>query len=243
MPSTRRNAMRLGAMFGLSTLLLATGCLAESVIPSAATDHTASFTAASPETAVRAASATDTTATSRVAVESSVPVMETATTAPPPIASLTSTAGWPETEIANIAFAEINRQRAAVGLALLHSDGRLMRAATDYASVVLHLDPYLGAAAHSLDGEPWDRATSQGYSWSKFAENLGSSPFAQEQVDANAAGQGIVALWMNSASHRANILAPEFVDAAVGCALGPALTPRPEVARVLICAAEFAVPR
>ena len=59
-----------------------------------------------------------------------------------------------------------------------------------------------------LDGsEPWDRMTRGGYQYSVAAENIAAGFLTPETV---------VAAWMQSPGHRANILAPDVEEIGVG---------------------------
>lgn len=73
------------------------------------------------------------------------------------------------------------------------------------------------ASQHVLEHEvrggryptPGDRLTAAGYSWRAYGENIASG-----QPTAAA----VVAAWMNSPAHRANILNPSFTDVGTGYA-------------------------
>ena len=101
----------------------------------------------------------------------------------------------------------VNDERAAEGLDPLSYDADLTSAARGH-SQDMGLNGYFSHT--SQDGRsPGDRITAAGYSWNTYGENI-------------AAGQttpaAVVAGWMNSPGHRANILSPNFCDLGVGYA-------------------------
>ena len=101
----------------------------------------------------------------------------------------------------------VNVERTAEGLGPLSYDANLTSAARGH-SQDMGLNDYFNHT--SQDGRsPGDRITAAGYSWNTYGENI-------------AAGQStpatVVAGWMNSPGHRANILNPDFCDIGVGYA-------------------------
>ena len=101
----------------------------------------------------------------------------------------------------------VNDERAGEGLDPLSYDADLSASARGH-SQDMGLNDYFNHI--SEDGRsPGDRITAAGYSWNTYGENI-------------AAGQStpaaVVAGWMNSPGHRANILNSNFCDIGVGYA-------------------------
>ena len=169
---------------------------------------------------------------------------------PPPVATPTPVVGPPATStfgaaIAQMLFQKTNEQRAANGgLAALTSNAALTAAAAAYADVVFARDPYLAsvADAHSLDGQPADRATRAGYVWSRIGENIAVAS-GSTQPTATAAAQLLMDGWMNSPPHRANILTGAFTETAVVCSTGRPSAPRNGNEYVMVCVAMFGTPQ
>lgn len=110
---------------------------------------------------------------------------------------------------ANAIIARVNDARAGAGLRPLMRDGALTRAAERHARGIAAA----GALAHiAHDGSgPDTRAAAAGYAgWDVIAENLATARGAPD-------AQAILAAWMASASHRANVLAPDVRDAGAAC--------------------------
>lgn len=167
------------------------------------------------------------------------------TSAPVPPSSTPTPASVPFGQtVAQFVIQKTNEQRAANGLATLQANALLNGSAAAYAQVVFERDPYLSsvAGAHDLDGQPWDRATRVGYAWSLFAENVATAS-GTTQPEVSAVAQTIVNGWMNSPSHRANILTAEYVDTGVGCATGRPASVRSNLAFVVLCVAVYGTPR
>jgi uncharacterized protein YkwD len=92
-----------------------------------------------------------------------------------------------------------NQERASRGLAPLQANDALMRAAAAHS---------LDMATHNFvdhvgsDGStPGQRITRASYAWQAYGENIAAGYATAQQV---------VAAWMGSAGHRANILNPDF---------------------------------
>ena len=94
------------------------------------------------------------------------------------------------------------------------------------------------AAAHTWDGEPWDRATRAGYQWATFAENVATVSSSVTPA-ASAIAQSTVDGWMNSPPHRQNILTAGYVDTGVGCVVGRPASPRSGLEVVIVCVAVY----
>ena len=99
----------------------------------------------------------------------------------------------------------VNDERTAVGLSVLTRNAQLDAAAQAHADDMRAN----GFFAHpGSDGsDVGDRATAAGYSWTWIAENIGEGSVSPEEM---------MDLWMNSASHSANILSPNAVELGVG---------------------------
>ena len=108
-----------------------------------------------------------------------------------------------------LVLAEINGIRARRRLAPLVNDPRLARAA------LLHSQDMVQTGRMSHQGrdgsDPGRRLTRVGYAWTTYRENVAVGVADPRQV---------VAMWMNSAGHRENMLAPEVTQMGVGYAEG-----------------------
>lgn len=111
-------------------------------------------------------------------------------------------------------LAEMNAYRASQGLRPLALDPRLVQAASDRATDMFarhyfnHVSP---------DGaQPFDAALRRGYDYVKIGENLAAGQRSAREV---------VADWMQSPGHRANVLEPSFADCGIAIVAG-----RPDVA-------------
>ena len=103
-----------------------------------------------------------------------------------------------------------NAERARAGLAGLAVNPSLNDAAQGYAEVLAAGDCF----AHTCGPVPeLERRSEQaGYTaWALLGENIAGGYLSPEQV---------VAVWMASAGHRANILNPSFTEVGVGLAPG-----------------------
>ncbi len=104
----------------------------------------------------------------------------------------------------------INQERANAGLAPLVADPSLGTAADSYARVLA----ITGCWAHTCGDVPdfTQRAANAGYGdWTALGENLAAG---------NGSAEAIVANWMQSPEHRANILNPSFTETGVATAQG-----------------------
>jgi len=105
--------------------------------------------------------------------------------------------------------AATNVERARHGLPALTVDARLGAAAQD------HSDDMVRRAFFSHDNpdgaQVWDRALAHGYRYRKVAENIAAGQRGAAEV---------VAGWMDSPGHRANILDGDLTQIGVGHALG-----------------------
>ena len=100
----------------------------------------------------------------------------------------------------------VNAERASHGLAPLAFNDRLTTSAQGYAEAMAKGNFFAHTAP---DGSTMvERAEAAGYSgWVFLAENLGAGQHSP---------QGVVAAWMKSPGHRANILSPDASEVGVG---------------------------
>jgi len=108
----------------------------------------------------------------------------------------------------------VNQQRAAAGLAPLRINDTLTDDAQSYADYMAKANFF---AHQGPDGSNLEtRADAAGYTtWTFLAENLAAGQPTPQRV---------VQAWMNSPSHRANILAPDATEIGLGHAFGPGTT-------------------
>ncbi|MDX3763112.1 CAP domain-containing protein [Streptomyces sp. AK02-04a] len=103
----------------------------------------------------------------------------------------------------------VNKERAAAGLHPLTLNSRLTKAAQ------AHSDEMARTGKYSHDGpdgsSPGDRIQRAGYGWSRWAENIHHRPGSPEAIMAD---------WMNSPAHRANILNPNLREIGIGVDAG-----------------------
>ena len=98
-----------------------------------------------------------------------------------------------------------NGHRVDAGCAPLAVDERLVAAAQGHSEDMATNDFF--SHTGSDGSSPWDRMQAEGYHWSRAAENIAAGYATPEDV---------VAGWMNSPGHRANILNCALVDTGVG---------------------------
>lgn len=119
----------------------------------------------------------------------------------------------PSTTNTNAGFSEFeqqvidltNQERLKLGLAPLRMDG-MLNASAELHSQDMATRNYF--SHQGMDGtQPWDRMRSQGYTYSRAAENIAFGQLTPQQV---------VNDWMNSPGHRRNILDPNLKDIGVG---------------------------
>jgi uncharacterized protein YkwD len=109
----------------------------------------------------------------------------------------------------------VNAERAARGLPALREAPLLDLAAARFAAqmVALRFFDHVAPDGSVLE----DRVAATGYAAASLGEDIGEGA----GVDATSAA-AIVAMWMDSAPHRANIVDPGFRDAGAGVVLGDA---------------------
>jgi uncharacterized protein YkwD len=106
----------------------------------------------------------------------------------------------------------INKQRAAHGLASVHTNAALKKAAAAYAKEMVaqsffgHVSPSGEDLLHRLRAVGYIRP-GHGYT---IGENIAAAS------GSGATPAAIVAMWMNSPDHRANILNASFKDSGIG---------------------------
>ncbi|MCK7627076.1 CAP domain-containing protein [Streptomyces sp. RS10V-4] len=140
------------------------------------------------------------------------PTGGSATAAPRPTATATAgpaTGGGAESAAEAEVVALVNQERAQAGCSPVAASGELAGLAQHFSDDMArrgffgHTDP---------DGRtPWDRARAAG------TADLGGENIARGQADA----RSVMASWMNSPGHRANILNCEYRTLGVGAHFGP----------------------
>ncbi len=109
-----------------------------------------------------------------------------------------------------------NAERTAAGCAALAWDSRLAAAAAEHSADMARHDYF---SHTSLDGRSFStRISAAGYSWSRVAENIAAG---------HPTPAAVVASWMTSEGHRANILDCRLTELGVGVARSPATGERP----------------
>ncbi|MFC9281007.1 CAP domain-containing protein [Streptomyces collinus] len=182
--------------------------------PSATASRSASASPSPTKTATRTPTKTPTEAPSGPASKRPAPAGTAAAPAPSRTASKAPTASTPPVTVSreNAAEAEVlklvNEERAKVGCSALAANSSLSKLAETFSGDMAarnffdHTDP---------DGaSPWDRAAKAGVT------DLGGENIARGQADAAA----VMAAWMNSPGHRANILNCDFKTLGVGVHFG-----------------------
>jgi uncharacterized protein YkwD len=94
----------------------------------------------------------------------------------------------------------------------LNRDSRLDQAAGKHAedmaaTGVLSHDTPAGAVNYPVGWDPGQRITHEGYTWSRYGENIAAGQTTAEQV---------VGDWLDSPGHCANIMNPNFRDIGLG---------------------------
>lgn len=98
-----------------------------------------------------------------------------------------------------------NEIRSQNGLGQVTYNAELQAAAVGHSNDMAFQDFF----SHTgLDGqEPWDRAIEAGYNYRNIGENIAAGQLSPQEV---------VQAWYDSASHRANLLNPDFTEIGVG---------------------------
>jgi uncharacterized protein YkwD len=102
----------------------------------------------------------------------------------------------------------VNAERTSRGISGLYSEDRLKAAAVNKSTDMIERD-YFEHYAFGLS--PWDFIAKENYSYLYAGENLA--------MDFDTA-EGMVAAWMDSPTHRANILNEDYADIGVGVVKG-----------------------
>lgn len=111
----------------------------------------------------------------------------------------------PVSQFASEVVALTNAERAKVGCPALTMDAQLNQAALGH-STDMAVNDYF--SHYSLDGRtPWDRIKATGYTYSRAAENIAAGYSTPASVMAG---------WMGSSGHRANILNCALTEIGVG---------------------------
>ena len=105
-------------------------------------------------------------------------------------------------------FLLVNKERTTRGLVPLRENTNLTNAATAKSTDMINRN-YFDHYAFGLT--PWDFVLSYDYNYLTAGENLAMDFETSE---------GVVKAWMESSSHRANILNPDFQDLGVGVVKG-----------------------
>lgn len=129
-----------------------------------------------------------------------------------PSVNTSAGAAKPSLRLWSDCVARVNTARAAVGRVALTIDPRLATAATTHSAYQAQIQKMThvgtGGTGSTTGG---DRITAAGFTWSGWAENV-------------AAGQGdcasVVTAWLNSPSHKTNILNSSYRYIGVGNVVG-----------------------
>jgi uncharacterized protein YkwD len=114
----------------------------------------------------------------------------------------------PATGFESAVVQEMNRQRAAFGLAPLRINSRLEAAADDRITDMFDKHYFSHTSPDGI--QPWNWVEQHGYDYREVGENLAVGyPSAESVVDG----------WMHSPGHRANVLSSKFDE--VGVAVAP----------------------
>jgi uncharacterized protein YkwD len=134
-------------------------------------------------------------------------------------------------DMASEIFGLLNHVRTQNGLTAVSAHG-ILTATADYYTK-LHFttaDPY--QLNHYLDGGPGSRAWNRGYAGGAVGEIL---------VTSQGSAQGMVDLWMNSPSHHAVIMDPQYTDVGVSCYGGEYRSADGSIGYPVLCGAVFGV--
>ena len=105
-------------------------------------------------------------------------------------------------------LALVNIERANQGLSPLTWNTQLSTAAQNHSASMAINDYFSHTDDLDADGSsPWDRIHNAGYQYSAAAENIAAGDQTPEEV---------VATWMNSPEHCANILNPNYTEIGIG---------------------------
>lgn len=132
-------------------------------------------------------------------------------------------ADLPETPVVEAAIVELtNVYRDRQKLGALSPNAELRAAARAYAAYLAEH----GTFSHTADGrQAGDRVTASGYTWCQVAENL-ALHVDSRGFEPRALAEKSVEGWINSPTHRANLVAPNMTDIGVGVAKAPGRDPK-----------------
>ncbi|MFJ3176751.1 sigma-70 family RNA polymerase sigma factor [Streptomyces roseus] len=145
-----------------------------------------------------------------LASSSSTPLLPRTQSNPLAPRAATPTAEVAPSATASQVIALVNKERAAAGCGPLKEDVQLRDSAQGHSDDMAQRDYF----SHSDPdgGDPGARTTAAKYHWSAYGENIARG----QQTPAS-----VMASWMNSPGHRANILNCSFKDIGVGVHQGP----------------------
>jgi uncharacterized protein YkwD len=129
--------------------------------------------------------------------------------AKPPAQNLTGEAA-DEAAVLNL----VNQERGKAGCNALTADSRLAKAARAHSGDMAARNYFDHSTPEGVTSDT--RVTNAGYRWSAVGENIA---FGQKDP------ASVMAAWMNSAGHRANILNCNYRNLGVGLAYNPSRTP------------------
>jgi len=124
-------------------------------------------------------------------------------------AALETPAGGGESAMAGTVVQLTNAERSKAGLPALRSNTRLTEAAQLHADQMARAGQLEHVLSRGQYPRPEDRLAAAGYAWSAYAENIA---MGQSSPDA------VLASWMGSSGHRANILSTNVTEIGVGYA-------------------------
>lgn len=127
----------------------------------------------------------------------------------PAAVGYSSVAGKPAMRLWSGCLAVVNEVRRAAGAVALQLDPRVVTAAAAHASYQAQTQKMSHTGSGGSDAG--QRLTAAGYNWTTWGENVAAG---QANCDLVLAG------WLASASHRANILNPAFRHIGMGMAIG-----------------------
>jgi hypothetical protein len=123
----------------------------------------------------------------------------------PPLVTKASASALSSSDIVR----EINKERSARGLGALRLDSSLSTSADRRSQVLVNLGDLIHVS--SVPGTSWPELVEAGYINTYAGENLA---LGLETAD------DLVREWMNSSSHRANLLSPDYTDIGIGITSG-----------------------
>lgn len=156
------------------------------------------------------------------------PVAQPAAAPPPTPAPTPVPSQGYRPDIAQALLTLLNNERAKAGVAAVAPNSILQSSSDYYAK--LHFtttDPY--QLNHYLDGGPGNRAWNRGY----------CCAVGEILVTSEGSPESMVALWMDSASHHAVIVDPQYHEIGVSCYGGEHTSPDGSTSHPVLCSADF----